>query len=140
MTEKRQILQSASAITLATIISRILGYLRDERITLLLGTSVAADSFILAFRLPNLFRRLIGEGSMTAAFIPVFTEYITGKSQAEVWQFAQRAFWTLTVVLAPLTVLGVIFSDRVIDLFTLAGGHRIDLGMAVYLNLSLIHI
>ena len=134
MTEKRQILQSASAITLATIISRILGYLRDERITLLLGTSVAADSFILAFRLPNLLRRLIGEGSMTAAFVPVFTEYITGKSQAEIWQFAQRAFWTLAVVLAPLTVLGVIFSDRVIDLFTLAGGHRIDLGMAVYLN------
>jgi putative peptidoglycan lipid II flippase len=77
---------------------------------------------------------LIGEGSMTAAFIPVFTEYMTGKSQAEIWQFAQRAFWTLTVVLAPLTVLGVVFSDRVIDLFTLAGGHRIDLGMAVYLN------
>jgi len=134
LTERRQILQSASAITLATIISRILGYLRDERITLLLGTSVAADSFILAFRLPNLLRRLIGEGSMTAAFVPVFTEYITGKSQAEIWQFAQRAFWTLAVVLAPLTVLGVIFSDRVIDLFTLAGGHRIDLGMAVYLN------
>ncbi|MFZ0036739.1 MAG: lipid II flippase MurJ, partial [Candidatus Acidiferrales bacterium] len=76
MTEKRQILQSASAITLATVISRILGYLRDERITLLLGTSVAADSFILAFRIPNLLRRLVGEGSMTAAFVPVFTAYI----------------------------------------------------------------
>ncbi|HEY4741802.1 MAG TPA: murein biosynthesis integral membrane protein MurJ [Candidatus Acidoferrales bacterium] len=134
MTEKRQILQSASAITLATIISRILGYLRDERITLLLGTSVAADSFILAFRIPNLLRRLIGEGSMTAAFIPVFTGYITGKSRTEIWEFAQRAFWTLTVLLAPLTVLGVVFSDRVMDLFTLAGGHRIDLGLAVYLN------
>ncbi len=134
MTEKRQILQSASAITLATVISRILGYLRDERITLLLGTSVAADSFILAFRIPNLLRRLVGEGSMTAAFVPVFTAYITGKSQTEIWEFAQRAFWTLTVLLAPLTVLGVIFSDRVIDLFTLVGGHRIDLGMAVFLN------
>ncbi len=134
MTEKRQILQSASAITLATVISRILGYLRDERITLLLGTSVAADSFILAFRIPNLLRRLIGEGSMTAAFVPVFTGYITGKSQQEVWEFAQRAFWTLTVLLAPLTVLGIIFSDRVIDLFTLVGGHRIDLSLAVYLN------
>lgn len=134
MTEKRQILQSASDITLATIISRILGYLRDQRITLLLGTSFAADSFILAFRIPNLLRRLVGEGALTAAFVPVFTGYIAGKSQAEVWAFAQRAFWTLTVLLAPLTVLGVIFSDRVMDLFTLMGGRRFDLGFAIYLN------
>ena len=134
MTEKRQILQSASAITLATLISRILGYLRDQRITLLLGTSVAADAFILAFRIPNLLRRLIGEGAMTASFIPVFTSYITGKSQAEAWDFAQRAFSTLAVLLAPLTILGVIFSDRVIDLFTVIGGHQINLALAVYLN------
>jgi len=134
LTEKRQILQSASAITLATLISRILGYLRDQRITLLLGTSVAADAFILAFRIPNLLRRLIGEGAMTASFIPVFTSYITGKSQAEAWDFAQRAFSTLAVLLAPLTILGVIFSDRVIDLFTVIGGHQINLALAVYLN------
>jgi len=134
LTEKRQVLQSASAITLATVISRICGYLRDQRITLLLGTSVAADSFILAFRIPNLLRRLVGEGSLTAAFIPVFTGYISGKSQKEVRQFAERAFSTLAVVLAAITVLGVIFSDRVIYFFTLLGAHRMDWGFAVYLN------
>ncbi|MFZ0634855.1 MAG: murein biosynthesis integral membrane protein MurJ [Candidatus Acidiferrales bacterium] len=134
MTEKRQILQSASAITLATIISRICGYLRDQRITLLLGTSVAADSFILAFRIPNLLRRLVGEGSVTASFVPVFTGYIANKSKEEAWEFAQRAFSTFTVVLAAITVLGVIFSNRVIYLFALVGGHRMDWGFAVYLN------
>ena len=81
MTEKRQILQFASAITLATVISRILGYIRDQRITLLLGTSFAADPFILAFRIPNLLRRMVGEGAMTAAFIPIFTAYIFGESR-----------------------------------------------------------
>jgi putative peptidoglycan lipid II flippase len=134
LTEKRQVLQSASVITLATVISRILGYLRDQRLTLLLGTSVWADSFVLAFRLPNLLRRLVGEGSLTAAFIPVFTGYIGGKSPKEVRQFAERAFSTLAVVLAAITVLGVIWSDRVIYLFTLLGSGRMNWAFAVYLN------
>ena len=106
MTEHRQVLQSASSITLATIISRILGYLRDQRITLLLGTSVAADCFILAFRIPNLLRRLVGEGALSASFIPVFTGYLARKSKQETWDFAGRAFWTLTLILAPIAVLG----------------------------------
>ncbi|MGH9710678.1 MAG: lipid II flippase MurJ, partial [Candidatus Acidiferrales bacterium] len=76
MTEKRQILKSASVITLITLVSRICGYIRDQRITLLLGTSVTADSFILAFRIPNLLRRLVGEGSLSASFIPVFARYL----------------------------------------------------------------
>jgi len=134
LTEHRQVLQSASSITLATIISRILGYLRDQRITLLLGTSVGADCFILAFRIPNLLRRLIGEGALSASFIPVFTGYVARRSKQETWDFAERAFWTLTVILAPIAVLGVIFSRQVIYLFTLFGSNRLDWGLAVYLN------
>jgi len=134
LTEHRQVLQSASSITLATIISRILGYLRDQRITLLLGTSVAADCFILAFRIPNLLRRLVGEGALSASFIPVFTGYVARKSTRETWEFAERAFWTLTLVLAPIAVLGVVFSRQVIYLFTLFGSNRLDWGLAVYLN------
>ncbi len=134
MTEHRQVLQSASTITLATAISRILGYLRDQRITLLLGTSVAADSFILAFRIPNLLRRLIGEGALSAAFIPVFTGYLAKKPKREIWDFADGAFWTLLLILAPLAALGAIFSRQFIHLFTLFGANRVDWGFAVYLN------
>src|SRR6202163_2467639 len=82
LTEKKQILKSASIISLVTIVSRILGYVRDQRIALLLGTSLSADAFILAYRIPNLFRRLVAEGSMTASFIPVFTTYMREKSTA----------------------------------------------------------
>ena len=64
MTEKGKILKSASVIALATVISRICGYLRDQRVALLLGTSPAADSFILAFRIPNMIRRMTGEGAL----------------------------------------------------------------------------
>jgi putative peptidoglycan lipid II flippase len=134
LTEHRQVLQSASTITLATVISRILGYLRDQRITLLLGTSIAADSFILAFRIPNLLRRLIGEGALSASFVPVFTGYLARKSKQEIWEFADRAFWALLLILAPVTALGVIFSKQLIYLFTAFGAHHLDWGLAVYLN------
>ena len=90
MTDKKHILKSASIISLVTIVSRVLGYVRDQRITLLLGTSAAADAYVLAYRIPNLFRRLVAEGSMTASFIPVFTTYMSEKSKEEVWDFANK--------------------------------------------------
>lgn len=132
MTDKKQILKSASIITLVTIISRILGYVRDQRIVLLLGTSLAADSFVLAYRIPNLFRRLVGEGSMTASFIPVFTTWMREKSQKEVWDFANRLFWTLALVAAVITVLGIVFSPSVVKAFTFTSGT--DWTQAVELN------
>jgi putative peptidoglycan lipid II flippase len=134
LTEKKQILKSASIITLVTVASRVLGYLRDQRLTLLLGTSLAADSFILAYRIPNLLRRLVGEGSMTASFIPVFTGYMADKPRAEVWEFAHRLFWTLAVLLAALTVLGMVFSPSVVHMFTFYGKGQFRWDEAVYLN------
>jgi len=134
LTEKKQILKSASIITLVTIASRILGYIRDQRLTLLLGTTLMADSFVLAYRIPNLLRRLVGEGSMTASFIPVFTSYLREKSRDDLWEFANRLFWTLAVLLAVLTVLGMVFSSSVVHLFTLSGKSPAHWDEAVYLN------
>src|SRR5437899_6284041 len=62
LTDKKHILKSASIISLVTIVSRVLGYVRDQRITLLLGTTLTADSYFLAYRIPNIFRRLVAEG------------------------------------------------------------------------------
>jgi putative peptidoglycan lipid II flippase len=134
LTEKKQILKSASIITLVTIASRILGYIRDQRLTLLLGTTLSADSFILAYRIPNLLRRLVGEGSMTASFIPVFTGYMADKPREEVWEFANRLFWTLAVILAILTVLGMVFSPALIHMFTFSGKEQMRWDEAVHLN------
>src|SRR6202451_3906232 len=123
-----QILKSASIISLVTIASRILGYVRDQRIALLLGTSDAAVAYVLAYRIPNLFRRLVAEGSMTASFIPVFTGYMREKSKEEVWDFANKLFWTLALVVAIITILGMVFSPQVVHLFA---GKNIEGGQAV---------
>jgi putative peptidoglycan lipid II flippase len=132
-THKRQILKSASIISIITVVSRILGYVRDQRLTLLLGTSGIADSFVLAYRIPNVLRRLVGEGSMTASFIPVFTDYMRNRTREETWAFANRLFWTFSVLLSALTVLGVIFSPLFVRFFSMFGKNQIQLE-AIYLN------
>ncbi len=134
MTDKKQILKSASLITAITVVSRFLGYFRDQRVTVLLGTSLAADSFILAYRIPNLLRRLVGEGSMTASFIPVFTSYLADKKRDEVWDFANRLFWTLALLLSLVAVAGMLFSPQVIQFFTLFGHAPQKWDQAVSLN------
>jgi putative peptidoglycan lipid II flippase len=121
LSDKKEILKSASIISLVTIASRVLGYVRDQRITLLLGTTLSADSFVLAYRIPNLFRRLVGEGTVAASFVPVFTTYMRERSKEELWDFANKLFWTLALVLAVITVIGVIFSRQVIAPFSTAG-------------------
>ena len=135
MTDKKSILKSASIISLVTIASRVLGYVRDQRIALLLGTTPAADAYVLAYRIPNLFRRLVAEGSMTASFIPVFTSYMREKSKEEVWAFANRLFWTLALVAAVITVLGMVFSPAVVHLFAgknIAGAQAVDLNRIIF--------
>src|SRR5437899_2204357 len=131
LTEKKQILKSASIITLVTIVSRILGYVRDQRIALLLGTTPAADAYVLAYRIPNLFRRLVAEGSMTASFIPVFSSYMQEASKEKVWDFANRLFWTLALVAAVISILGMVFSPAVVSFFS---GANVARAQAVDLN------
>lgn len=133
VTHKRQILKSASIISIITVASRILGYVRDQRLTLLLGTTGLADSFVLAYRIPNVLRRLVGEGSMTAAFIPVFTDHMRNRSREETWEFANRLFWTFCVILSGLTVLGVIFSPLFVRFFSMFGKNQVQFE-AIYLN------
>jgi len=135
LTNKKHILKSASIISLVTIASRVLGYVRDQRIALLLGTTPAADAYVLAYRIPNLFRRLVAEGSMTASFIPVFTSYMREKSKEEVWDFANKLFWTLALVVAMITVLGMVFSPSVVHLFAgknVAGVQAVELNRIIF--------
>ncbi len=134
MTEKKEILKSASIISLVTIVSRVLGYVRDQRISFLLGTTLSADAFVLAYRIPNLFRRLIAEGTVAASFIPVFTTYMRDSSPEQLWTFANRLFWTLALTLAVVTVLGMIFSPAVIQNFSSPQDRASSWAEAVTLN------
>ena len=80
---RRSVLRSASVMTLMTLISRVLGLVREQVRALYLGTGAASDAFGLAATIPNLFRRLLAEGAMTAAFVPVFAEYLKRGEEEE---------------------------------------------------------
>ncbi len=101
------LLSSASIFSFFTLISRILGYLRDILIAIFLGTSIFADAFFVAFRLPNTFRRLFAEGTFNAAFIPSYTtaklkDKKTGKKFADEVLSITLLILLLTVTLAEI--------------------------------------
>ena len=75
--ERTQVVEAAGVIGAATLLSRILGFLRDMVLARLFGAGASADAFFVAYRIPNLLRELFAEGSMSAAFIPVFSEYLS---------------------------------------------------------------
>ena len=117
MSEHRHLIRSASIITGFTFLSRIFGYIRDQRQVFLLGTGLAADAFTIAFRIPNLLRRLVGEGAVSAAFIPVFSRYLAEEKREEAWKFANSMMTVMTVILAAIAILGVLFSPQLVGLF-----------------------
>jgi len=109
-TETRSVSQAAAVVGFFTFLSRILGLIRDMVLAHLFGTGMVADAFFVAFRIPNLLRRLFAEGSLTIAFIPVFTEYLTAKSRKEAFELARTVLTLLTLILALVTLLGILFS------------------------------
>jgi len=117
MSEHRQLLRSARTISTFTILSRILGYVRDSRVAYLLGTDDSADAFTIAYRIPNLLRRVVGEGGANAAFIPVFSKYFSQGKKEEAWEFANTLLTLATVVVTILTIIGVVFSPLLVRLF-----------------------
>ena len=118
------LIASASTFGFFTLISRILGYVRDILIAIFLGTSIFADAFFVAFRLPNTFRRLFAEGAFNAAFIPSYAGALA-KSKIEADDFAQNVFSLLFIILLFFVVLAEIFMPQLI--FLIAPGFYTDL-------------
>ncbi len=110
------LVRNAGIISAATLLSRLLGFIRDMVIANYLGTSLAADAFFVAFRIPNLLRRLFGEGSLTSAFIPVFSSYLADGRRSEARKIAQTAMTLTALCLAVVTLCGVIFSPWIIQI------------------------
>ena len=91
---------------MATMVSRVFGLVRDMVIAAFFGASWMTDAFWIAFRIPNMLSRLLGEGSLTVSFVPVFTEYLEKKSKEEALELAQNVFTILSVILAVVSVAG----------------------------------
>ncbi|MDY6851876.1 MAG: lipid II flippase MurJ, partial [Thermodesulfobacteriota bacterium] len=117
MSENEKITRAAGVVGLATLLSRVLGLVRDLVIAYFFGASLAADAFFVAFRIPNLLRRLLAEGALTVSFIPIFTEYLTTRSRAEAFELARAVLTLLSMILAVISVLGVLLAPWIIWAF-----------------------
>jgi len=116
MSTNKSVAKSATIISFATFISRILGFIRDVVIARLFGVYTIAQAFVIAFRIPNLLRDFVGEGATNAAFVPVFSEYQHKHSKEEFWELANVVLNLLLVILSLITLLGVIFSPVIVRL------------------------
>lgn len=111
------LLRSGIVVSVMTLLSRILGMVRDVVIANFFGSSAAADAFFVAFKIPNFLRRLFAEGAFAQAFVPVLSEYRTKRSLAEVKQLVDRTAGTLSFVLTILTMMGIVFAPYIMMLF-----------------------
>src|SRR5215475_3321073 len=97
-----------------TLLSRLAGFARDIVLSALLGSGAVADAFFVAFKLPNLFRRLFAEGAFSAAFVPMFAGELQGQGREAALSFARQAHACLLMVLVPFTLLMVLAMPAVI--------------------------
>lgn len=135
MSENKRLLKATGIISSGTFLSRIFGFIRDMVIANIFGAGFATDAFFVAFKIPNLLRRLLGEGALSAAFIPLFTEYFTTKSKEDAWKFASAVFSTLLVILFTITLLGIIFMPAIITILAPGFYHELHkFNLTVYLT------
>ena len=113
----RRILASAAGlIGLFTLMSRVLGLVREMVVAWIFGAREAADAFYVAFRLPNLLRELTAEGSMSAGFIPVFSDYLATRSRQEARELAHASFTIVCVGLTVISALGLLAAPWLVRL------------------------
>ncbi|OGW80721.1 MAG: murein biosynthesis integral membrane protein MurJ [Omnitrophica bacterium RIFCSPHIGHO2_02_FULL_51_18] len=107
--------KSAGILGSLTALSRVLGFVRDLIIATAFGTGVAAEAFVVSFKIPNLLRDLVGEGAMNSAFVPVLTE-CHEKRKEEFWHLVSTLFFMMTAILILLSVLGCVFAPQIVRL------------------------
>src|SRR5512136_2946708 len=116
MSEKKNITRAAGVLGFATILSRVMGMVRDMVVSRLFGAGLYTDAFFAAFQIPNMLRRFFAEGALTSAFVPTFSEWYSLKGEQEARDLANVCFTLLTIVMASVTLLGIIFSPQIVHL------------------------
>jgi putative peptidoglycan lipid II flippase len=113
---RSRLARAAGLVSILTLLSRLLGLVREQLFAALLGAGFYSDAFQIAFRIPNLLRDLFAEGALSAAFVPTFTDYLTNRSRAQAHQLANRVMTVLALLLGVLVVLGLIFAHPLVAL------------------------
>ncbi|MEC9070954.1 MAG: lipid II flippase MurJ, partial [Myxococcota bacterium] len=123
---ERSLLRSAGVMTIMTLLSRVLGLVREQVRAFLLGTGMASDAFGLASVIPNLMRRLLAEGAMTAAFIPVFTDYLKKGDEEDTRAFLSRFVTLLTLATTVICVIGALITPWLMETFFSSRFHEVE--------------
>ncbi|MDA3970484.1 MAG: murein biosynthesis integral membrane protein MurJ [Desulfobulbaceae bacterium] len=106
--------KSAGLVSIAIMCSRVLGLIREQVFAYFFGAGFAYDSFVVAFRIPNLLRDLFGEGALSAAFVSVFSDYNVNKGEVETWKLANNVLAFFGILLSLLTLLGIYFAEDLV--------------------------
>jgi putative peptidoglycan lipid II flippase len=117
VSEERQVARSAGTVGAATLLSRVLGLVREQVMAAFFGAGFATDAFNVAFRIPNLLRDLFAEGAMSSAFVPTFTEYHHKRGETEAWALGRQLMVTLFAILVALCVVGYVAAPWLVALF-----------------------
>jgi putative peptidoglycan lipid II flippase len=130
--EHRKVIRSAFLIGTFTSLSRLFGLVRDFLTAGYFGTSLAISAFVVAFRIPNLFRALFGEGALSSAFVPVFIEVRQKEGDERAWALAQKVFSLIGTVLLGVVLVGIAGISIAL--------HRPNLGVKTAMILPLLRI
>ncbi|OGU14638.1 MAG: murein biosynthesis integral membrane protein MurJ [Geobacteraceae bacterium GWC2_53_11] len=116
MSEKGNIARAAGILGSATMLSRVMGMVRDMVVSRLFGAGLATDAFFAAFQIPNMLRRFFAEGALTSAFVPTFSATLTQEGEEKARELANICFTLLTIVMAGITLAGILFSPVIVGL------------------------
>jgi putative peptidoglycan lipid II flippase len=116
VTEDAALTRSAGLIGSFTMLSRVLGMIRDMVVAAFFGAGMFTDAFFVAFSIPNILRRLVGEGSLTVSFVPIFTEYLKRHGREESLRLAHIAITLVVIALAGMTLLGIAIAEPLVKI------------------------
>ncbi len=108
----KKTIKDTTTVTLGTLVSRLLGFVRDVLVANFFGTSALLEAFIVAFRLPNLFRSIFAEGFVDSVATPVLSEY--QKEKDKLFELGNHLLSIFTIILAVFTILGILFSKYLV--------------------------
>jgi putative peptidoglycan lipid II flippase len=111
-----KIARAAGSMSVAVLLSRVLGLVREQVLAALFGAGYAIDAFVVAFRIPNLLRDLFAEGALSTAFVTVFTHHDQKLGPERTWRLANNVIACLAILVGSISLLGMIFSPRLVEL------------------------
>lgn len=122
---RKGLLKAAMSMSVITMVSRVLGLIREQVRAHYLGTSMGSDAFGIAFQIPNLLRRLLAEGAMSAGFIPVLSEYRAKEGDEKALSFARNFFNLSLLLMVVVSALGALGAGVIVSVFAWLGGEPI---------------